>query len=113
VRIIAKANDSTADEPQSSEMSLENALKVLGVGEGASFEEILRAKKMMMDRSGGDEEQVRQVIILLTLWVLSYELFLVCVFFFFGDINEKNVETKPRNPWLTLLFCIFCFFLLS
>lgn len=60
-RVIAKANDSTADEPQSSEMSLENALKLLGVGEGASFEEILKAKKVMMDRSGGDQEQVMQV----------------------------------------------------
>lgn len=61
LRVIAKANDSTADEPQSSEMSLENALKLLGVGEGASFEEILKAKKVMMDRSGGDQEQIIQV----------------------------------------------------
>jgi len=61
LRVIAKANDSTADEPQSSEMSLENALKLLGVGEGASFEEILKAKKVMMDRSGGDQEQIMQV----------------------------------------------------
>ena len=61
LRLIAKANDSTADEPLPSEMSLENALKLLGVGEGASFEEILRAKKVMVDRSGGDQEQLIQV----------------------------------------------------
>lgn len=61
LRIIAKANDSTADGPQSSAMSLENALKLLGVGEGASFEEILRAKKAMMGRSGGGQDQARQV----------------------------------------------------
>lgn len=61
LRLIAKANDSTADEPLPSEMSLENALKLLGVGEGASFEEILRAKKVMVDRSGGDQEQLTQV----------------------------------------------------
>lgn len=60
-RVIAKANDSTADEPQSSEMSLENALKLLGVGEGASFEEILKAKKVMTERSGGDQDQIMQV----------------------------------------------------
>ena len=61
LRIIAKANDSTADDAVPSEMSLENALKLLGVREGASFEEILRAKKVMLDRSGGDQEQVIQV----------------------------------------------------
>lgn len=61
LRLVAKANDSTADEPLPSEMSLENALKLLGVGEGASFEEILRAKKVMVDKSDGDQEQITQV----------------------------------------------------
>jgi hypothetical protein len=48
-------------------MSLENALKLLGVREGASFEEILRAKKVMLDRSGGDQEQVMQVSAICTM----------------------------------------------
>jgi hypothetical protein len=67
LRIIAKANDSTADDAVPSEMSLENALKLLGVREGASFEEILRAKKVMLDRSGGDQEQVMQVSAICTM----------------------------------------------
>ena len=61
LRLVAKANDSTADEPLPSEMSLENALKLLGVGEEASFEEILRAKKVMVDKCDGDQEQITQV----------------------------------------------------
>ena len=75
LRIIAKANDSTADDAVPSEMSLENALKLLGVREGASFEEILRAKKVMLDRSGGDQEQVIQVSTICTMWILFYSLF--------------------------------------
>lgn len=76
LRIIAKANDSTADDAVPSEMSLENALKLLGVREGASFEEILRAKKVMLERSGGDQEQVIQVSTISTMQILSHDLFL-------------------------------------
>ncbi|XP_024387029.1 protein CHAPERONE-LIKE PROTEIN OF POR1, chloroplastic [Physcomitrium patens] len=61
LRTIVQANDSTADEPLPSDMSLENALQLLGVREGASFEEILRAKKVMTEKSGGDQEQIVQV----------------------------------------------------
>lgn len=53
--------NSKADDPVPSEMSLENALKLLGVAEGASFEEILRAKNAMIERHSGDQEIAIQV----------------------------------------------------
>jgi len=61
LRLIAKANDSTADDSLPSEMSLENALKLLGVREGASFDEILTAKKTMVDSCRGDQARITQV----------------------------------------------------
>lgn len=53
--------NSKADDPVPSEMSLENALKLLGVAEGASFEEILRAKNAMLGRRSGDQDFAIQV----------------------------------------------------
>ncbi|KAJ7545714.1 hypothetical protein O6H91_08G006600 [Diphasiastrum complanatum] len=54
--VYAKGDDSTP-----SEMSFENALKLLGVEEKASFDEILRAKKALVESSAGDEKLVSQV----------------------------------------------------
>lgn len=92
LRLIAKANDSTADDSLPSEMSLENALKLLGVREGASFDEILTAKKTMVDSCRGDQARITQVIFLtaydfgLTVFVL-YKLccrlrVIFCIFMF-------------------------------
>eukprot|EP00245_Coleochaete_scutata_P005510 TRINITY_DN19139_c0_g1_i1.p1 TRINITY_DN19139_c0_g1~~TRINITY_DN19139_c0_g1_i1.p1 ORF type:complete len:329 (-),score=55.10 TRINITY_DN19139_c0_g1_i1:807-1721(-) len=50
-----------AEETPPSEMTLENALQLLGVNEGATFDEILNAKKAIVDTSGGDAEKVTQV----------------------------------------------------
>ncbi|CAK9276148.1 unnamed protein product [Sphagnum jensenii] len=61
LRLIAKANDSMADDSLPSEMSLENALKLLGVREGASFEEILAAKKIMVENCSEDQARITQV----------------------------------------------------
>ncbi|KAF7142289.1 hypothetical protein RHSIM_Rhsim05G0053200 [Rhododendron simsii] len=52
---------SRADDPAPSEMSVENALKLLGVPEGASFEDILRAKKSIVAGCKGDEQIIAQV----------------------------------------------------
>ena len=43
------------------EMSVENALKLLGVSEGASFDDILRAKKLILATCKDDKEAVAQV----------------------------------------------------
>ncbi|KAL5706395.1 hypothetical protein ACHQM5_024569 [Ranunculus cassubicifolius] len=52
---------SRADEPLPYEMSVENALKLLGVSEGASFDEILRAKKSIVASCRDDEEAIAKV----------------------------------------------------
>ncbi|CAK9315296.1 unnamed protein product [Citrullus colocynthis] len=46
---------SRADDSAPSEMSLENALKLLGVSEGASFDEILRAKNSILATCSDDK----------------------------------------------------------
>lgn len=50
-----------ADDFSAPEMTVESAMDLLGVKEGASFDEILRAKKEVIDRSIGDEERLIQV----------------------------------------------------
>jgi hypothetical protein len=42
-------------------MSVENALKLLGVTEGASFDEILRAKNSILASCKDDQEAIAQV----------------------------------------------------
>lgn len=62
----SRADDSSA----SFEMSMENALKLLGVSEGASFEDILRAKKSILASSKEDQEFVDKVFVFPS--VISY-----------------------------------------
>ena len=52
---------SRADDSAPFEMSVENALKLLGVSEGASFDDILRAKKSVLASCKDDEEAISQV----------------------------------------------------
>ncbi|KAL2641429.1 hypothetical protein R1flu_009016 [Riccia fluitans] len=56
--VCAKGTD---DSLSPSEMTHEAALKLLGVGEGASFDEILGAKKSLVDSCGGDMERISQL----------------------------------------------------
>ncbi|KAH7330959.1 hypothetical protein KP509_20G010000 [Ceratopteris richardii] len=58
LRVSANAN---ADDSLPSEMSIETALKILGVSEGASFEEILRAKNAVLSKHNEDQEMAIQV----------------------------------------------------
>ncbi|XP_051132504.1 uncharacterized protein LOC127252383 isoform X2 [Andrographis paniculata] len=51
---------SRADDSVPSEMSVENALKVLGVSEGASFDDILRAKNSIIANCKDDEQAITQ-----------------------------------------------------
>ncbi|PIN19186.1 hypothetical protein CDL12_08137 [Handroanthus impetiginosus] len=51
---------SRADDSAPFEMSVENALKVLGVSEGASFDDILRAKNSVIASCKDDEEAIAQ-----------------------------------------------------
>lgn len=52
---------SRADDSAPFEMSVENALKLLGVSEGASFDEILRAKKSIVASCNDDQDLIAQV----------------------------------------------------
>ncbi|XP_068490292.1 protein CHAPERONE-LIKE PROTEIN OF POR1, chloroplastic isoform X2 [Phaseolus vulgaris] len=51
---------SRADDSAPFEMSVENALKLLGVSEGASFDDILRAKNVILANCKDDQDAVAQ-----------------------------------------------------
>lgn len=63
---------SRADDSAPFEMSVENALKVLGVSEGASFDDILRAKNSILATCKDDQETIAQVLISINLQLSSY-----------------------------------------
>ncbi|KAK4258470.1 hypothetical protein QN277_004916 [Acacia crassicarpa] len=52
---------SRADDSAPYDMSVENALKLLGVSEGASFDDILRAKNSILANCKDDQESIAQV----------------------------------------------------
>ena len=70
---VARAG-SKADDSVPFEMSVENALKLLGVSETASFDDILRAKNSIVANCKGDEEAIAQVVPLLILVVILVNL---------------------------------------
>jgi len=59
-RTLARAG-SRADDSAPFEMSVENALKLLGVSDGASFEDILRAKNSILATCKDNQEAIAQV----------------------------------------------------
>lgn len=61
LRLMQVAANSKAGEPLPPEMSMENALRILGVAEGAAFEEILRAKNSLLGRHSRDSDFTSQV----------------------------------------------------
>lgn len=54
---------SRADDSAPFEMSVKNALKVLGVSEGASFDDILRARNSILANCKDDQESIAQVFL--------------------------------------------------
>ncbi|XP_058098315.1 uncharacterized protein LOC131243182 isoform X2 [Magnolia sinica] len=60
-RLASPLTASRADDSVPSEMSVENALKLLGVREGASFDDILRAKNLILASCEDDPDAVAQV----------------------------------------------------
>ncbi|GAB2291913.1 hypothetical protein Dimus_026163 [Dionaea muscipula] len=60
-KVVAAANGSRADDSAPFDMSMENALKLLGVSEGASFDDILRAKNSILATCKGDPQMIAQV----------------------------------------------------
>lgn len=53
---------SRADDSAPFEMSVESALKLLGVSEGASFDDILRAKNSIVKACKDNQEAIAQVL---------------------------------------------------
>ncbi|KAL4383010.1 hypothetical protein GQ457_15G013800 [Hibiscus cannabinus] len=60
-RILAARAGSPADDSAPFEMSVENALKLLGVSESDSFDDILRAKNSIVASIKDDQEAIAQV----------------------------------------------------
>ncbi|MCL7049218.1 hypothetical protein MKW94_010829 [Papaver nudicaule] len=58
---LVHAGSSRADDSAPFEMSVENALKLLGVSEGASFDEILRAKNLILSTCKDDQDTIAQI----------------------------------------------------
>ncbi|KAL8143331.1 hypothetical protein V2J09_016363 [Rumex salicifolius] len=59
-KVVALAG-SRADDSAPFEMSVENALKLLGVSESASFDEVLRAKNSILTSCKDDQEAIAKV----------------------------------------------------
>ncbi|XP_050231649.1 protein CHAPERONE-LIKE PROTEIN OF POR1, chloroplastic [Mercurialis annua] len=59
--VRGRAGSRAADDSAPFEMSVENALKLLGVSENASFDDILRAKKSVLGSCKDDQDACAQV----------------------------------------------------
>ncbi|KAD3642111.1 hypothetical protein E3N88_31335 [Mikania micrantha] len=59
--IVLAAGGGSSAEDSSFEMSVDTALKLLGVSEGASFDDILRAKNSVVASCKDDQESIAQV----------------------------------------------------
>ncbi|KAJ6739282.1 hypothetical protein OIU74_004111, partial [Salix koriyanagi] len=59
-RILVRAGSRADDSSAPFEMSVESALKLLGVSDGASFDEILRAKNSIVATCKDDQETIAQ-----------------------------------------------------
>ncbi|KAJ6825276.1 protein CHAPERONE-LIKE PROTEIN OF POR1, chloroplastic [Iris pallida] len=58
---VRASSGSRADDSLPFEMSLESALKLLGVSRGASFDEVVRAKNRIIASCDGDQQAIAQV----------------------------------------------------
>lgn len=80
---------SRADDSVPFEMSVENALKLLGVSDGASFDEILRAKKNIVASCKDDQEAIAQVSYLAFLFTA---LFVFLVNFYLDRVEFSVIK---------------------
>ncbi|GMJ00652.1 hypothetical protein like AT2G20920 [Hibiscus trionum] len=100
-RILAARAGSRADDSAPFEMSVENALKLLGVSESDSFDDILRAKNSIVASIKDDQEAVAQV-------EAAYDMLLMRSLtqrragkvmdrsIRYADVNSPSVGTMPR-----------------
>lgn len=92
---------SRADDSAPSEKSVENALKLLGVSEGASFDEILRAKNSVLAACKDDQEAIAQVP------SPSFALPRLLPFLF--QLRKEGKKNKTKRHFQGFTFLIFDF----
>ncbi|XWS40227.1 hypothetical protein CRYUN_Cryun18bG0122100 [Craigia yunnanensis] len=95
-RTLAARAGSRADDSAPFEMSVENALKLLGVSESASFDDILRAKNSIVASIKDDQEATAQV-------EAAYDMLLMQSLTQrrAGKVVDRSVryaDVKPVNP---------------
>ncbi|KAE8671373.1 phytoene dehydrogenase [Hibiscus syriacus] len=95
-RILAARAGSRADDSTPFEMSVENALKLLGVSESASFDDILRAKNSIVASIKDDQEAIAQV-------EAAYDMLLMRSLTQrrAGNVVDRSIryaDVKPVNP---------------
>ncbi|XVE67194.1 hypothetical protein DITRI_Ditri08aG0140600 [Diplodiscus trichospermus] len=95
-RTLASRASSRADDSAPFEMSVENALKVLGVSESSSFDDILRAKNSIVASIKDDQEAIAQV-------EAAYDMLLMRSLTHrrAGKVADRSVryaDVKPVNP---------------
>lgn len=104
-RLATPSSASRADDSAPYEMSVENALKLLGVTEGASFDDILRAKNSILASCKDDQEAVAQV-------EAAYDMLLMQSLterragkvvnsnIRYADVKPKSTPGMGAMPWL-------------
>ncbi|XP_007041767.2 PREDICTED: uncharacterized protein LOC18607507 isoform X4 [Theobroma cacao] len=95
-RALATRAGSRADDSAPFEMSVENALKLLGVSESASFDDILRAKNSIVASIKDDQEAIAQV-------EAAYDMLLMRSLTQrrAGKVVDRSIryaDVKPVNP---------------
>ncbi|XP_022748472.1 protein CHAPERONE-LIKE PROTEIN OF POR1, chloroplastic-like [Durio zibethinus] len=95
-RTLAARAGSRADDSAPFEMSVENALKLLGVSESASFDDILHAKNSIVASMKDDQEAIAQV-------EAAYDMLLMRSLTQrqAGKVMDRSVryaDVKPVNP---------------
>ncbi|XP_039053805.1 protein CHAPERONE-LIKE PROTEIN OF POR1, chloroplastic-like [Hibiscus syriacus] len=95
-RILASRAGSRADDSAPFEMSVENALKLLGVSESASFDDILRAKNSIVASIKDDQGAIAQV-------EAAYDMLLMRSLTQrqAGKVVDRSIryaDVKPVNP---------------
>ncbi|EOX97595.1 Uncharacterized protein TCM_006577 isoform 1 [Theobroma cacao] len=93
---LATRAGSRADDSAPFEMSVENALKLLGVSESASFDDILRAKNSIVASIKDDQEAIAQV-------EAAYDMLLMRSLTQrrAGKVVDRSIryaDVKPVNP---------------
>jgi hypothetical protein len=91
------AQASSSGEPEAEKsLSLEEARKILGISESASFEQTVQAKNKLLSKVGSDDQKQMQVMLLLLNLTVHNQL-LGCNSIDFATIESHPVTTQEAN----------------